>query len=66
MPNPETTREYVRADAFFRSAIPNTTAEEVRAELLKERARTILDVDLIRQQEAWSLLANRVVGAEGA
>lgn len=65
MPDRKTTVQYMRADDFFKSAVPNTTAEEVRAEYVQESASKILDVDLLREQEAWSLLANKIVGAEG-
>jgi hypothetical protein len=58
-------KEYIRADEFFRSAIPNTTAKEVVEELLKKRDRTILDIDLIQSQEIWSFLLNKIFGAEG-
>ena len=65
MPNPAHKREYVRADDFFRSPKETTIAKDVREQTRAERAETVLDMSSVRRQEAWSLLADKTVGAEG-
>lgn len=65
MPEESDKPRYMRVEDFFRSAQATTIAEDVRAEMRKERERTILDLALLRQMEAWSHLAGKVVGAEG-
>lgn len=55
---------YIRVSELFRNAEPSTLAEDVRKELQNERAKSILDETLVRQQEDWSFLAHQVVGGE--
>lgn len=57
--------KYVQVDDFFRSAKMTSIAQDVRAEVLREQCRTMLDMSAVRRQEDWSLLANKTVGAEG-
>jgi len=59
-------KKYVRADEFFESPVPSDIAEVVREQVLRERKEAILDLATVREQEKWSLLANKIVGAEGA
>ena len=66
MPDPAHNREYVRADSFFCSPRTTTIAQDVREQTRAERATTVLDMSSVRRQEAWSLLADKTVGAEGA
>lgn len=39
--------------------------EEVRAEVLSELRDVAADASLLREQEDWNALKNRMVGAEG-
>ena len=57
---------YLRVEDFFKSPRKTTIAEDVRKQINEERERTVLDMSLLRQQEDWSFLADKVVGAEGA
>ncbi len=58
---------YVRTKDFFAAAtkIEKTQiAENVKARMRNNRNETILDTSAVRRQEAWSLLADKAVGAE--
>lgn len=65
MPKKTQTQRYMRAEDFFKSPRKTTIAADVRKQMAQEREKTILDMTLLRQQEDWSFLANKVVGAEG-
>ena len=55
---------YLRVDEFMQDGETIDVAEQVRRETLEERRKTVLDLDAIREQETWSNLADKVVGAE--
>lgn len=55
---------YLKVSDFFRSSKATSIAEDVRRDMARERARTVLDLSELRRQEDWSLLAGQVVGAE--
>ncbi len=57
--------EYVRLADLLRGSSVTSIAHDVGAQILEERARTVLDLSMIRRQEDWSLLADKTVGAEG-
>ena len=56
---------YVRGDEFFESATATDIQERVTEEIRAERKVEMVDKDLLRQQEDWGFLANKIVGAEG-
>jgi hypothetical protein len=49
---------------FFPSPTPTTAIEDVKREIRKNDDG-LLDERQLREQEDWSFLANRAVGAEG-
>ena len=53
-----------RPDEFFTSPKECSAIQDVKKELQASQAG-LLDLGQIREQEDWSFLANRVVGAEG-
>ena len=55
---------YLRVSELFRNAKTTTISEDVRRQMEEEREKNILDEDLLRQQEDWSVLAHQVVGGE--
>ena len=55
---------YKTADEFFESPRKISVGERVNAKLHAERNAAVLDEAQIRQQEDWSHLASRIVGAE--
>jgi hypothetical protein len=57
---------YLRVDDFFKSPRKTTIAEDVRKQVIQERENTILNLTMLRQQEDWSFLSGKIVGAEGA
>lgn len=57
-------RKLKRPDEFFTSPKECSAIQDVKKEL-HEGQTGLLDLGQIREQEDWSFLANRVVGAEG-
>ena len=59
---------YMRADDFFRKAVPNTTAEEVRKEMGAELMRPITTSRAYEiagiNTGTWNKLGHQIVGAE--
>jgi len=58
------TPKYVTADEFFDSPEPSTSFAEARRAFLQEADASLLDPTVLRSQEDWGFLANRIVGAE--
>ena len=56
--------DYRAVKCLMDDAEPSTSLNEAREAFLQERQRNIIDVFELRQQEAWSYLADRIVGAE--
>jgi len=56
--------KYLSVSDLFRNARPTTLFQEVQRQLEEEREKNVLDKDLLRQQEDWSILAHQVVGGE--
>ena len=53
-----------RPDEFFTSPKECSAIQDVKKELHETQA-DLRDLGQVREQENWSFLANRVVGAEG-
>ena len=51
--------------AYFTSPRESTLVEDVKKEMAEEEEGSVLDADQIREQEDWSFLASKIVGAEG-
>ena len=65
MPDAKHDISYMQTEDFFCSPQKNDVEARVHADILKERQNSVIDAELVRQQEDWSFLAHRVVGAEG-
>lgn len=57
--------DYVRPEEFFRSAKPVDISRGLQEQIREQRRQTILDPQVVREQEDWSFLRDKVVGAEG-
>jgi hypothetical protein len=53
-----------RPEDYFTSPQASSVIEDVKKEL-QEGSGNLLDEAQLREQEDWSFLANRIVGAEG-
>ncbi|RJP38742.1 MAG: hypothetical protein C4547_04110 [Phycisphaerales bacterium] len=53
-------------DEFFRNGKKVQIREDVRRRILARRNATVVDMAAIREQQDWSALKDKVVGAEGA
>ncbi len=56
---------YLKVDEYMQDGEPVDVAEQAQWEASEGSRKTVLDLDAIREQEAWSDLADKVVGAEG-
>jgi len=57
---------YVRVRDLLRDGRPTSIPETVKRRMREERRQTIIDQDLLRQQEDWNFLSCQIVGAEDA
>jgi|GEM_PF-5114117 len=55
---------YTTPHSFLKDAKPSSLIQEVREEILSEMHDTILDLSQLKYNESWSILANKIVGAE--
>ncbi len=55
--------KYCTVQELCKDAESTNVSEEATSKLAKEKEKTILDMSAVREQEDWSNLADKMVGA---